>query len=246
MYNLKWDNLVVSSSEDESGVDQNELTDLMQKVKRGIRTNLNFREERKNHPANKPKVTEAKDIFNTTTIQTPSNQAKALLGRAFSENDEVISAFLEKTLAKATLKYEKALTEKKSRGPAVLNLKKFEALRPSTTPKERSLKCGRSIDYPTLGVSLELCSGKVSAVFLYNFGNAGFGQYPDKLPCGISFDDLNPKVVAKLGEPGRKGKTFNIWIEYPNLGLIIDFFSTSWDDLRSSIKFVTVIKAVCG
>lgn len=246
MYQSKWDSLVVSSSEEDSGVDQHQLTELMQEAKAGIKPNRSCRQE-KPHSVKKPSWNKTNDVFNKTTINASFNPVKALVGRRFSENEESISDFLQKTLKQATNKFEEALRKKKAESAAFEKENKFEALRPSATSKERTLKFGRTIDYPTLGISFELCrEDKITTVFLYNFGNAGFGQYPGKLPFGISFDDLNPKVVAKLGEPARKGKTFNIWIEYPSLGLVIDFFSTSWEDLRSRIKFVTIVETVCG
>jgi len=246
MYQSKWDSLVVSSSEEDSGVDQHQLTKLMQQAKAGIKPNRSCGPD-KPHSVKKPSWNKANDVFNKTTINASSHPVKALLGRRFSENEESINNFLQKTLKQATTKFEEALRKKKAETAAFENENNFEALRPSATSKERTLKSGRTIDYPTLGISFELCrEEKITAVFLYNFGNAGFGQYPGKLPFGISFEDLNPMVVAKLGEPGRKGKTFNIWIEYPSLGLVIDFFSTSWEDLRSRIKFVTIVETVCG
>jgi len=247
MYQSKWDSLVVSSSEEDSGVDQNQLTELMQQAKAGIKPNRSFQQKEKPHSVNKPSRKITNDVFNKTTIYSSSNPVEALLGRRFSENEESISDFLQKTLKQATIKFEEALRKKKSENAAFEMENKFEALRPSAASKERSLKFGRTIDYASLGISFELCrEEKITAVFLYNFGNAGFGQYPGKLPFGISFEDLNPMVVAKLGEPGRKGKTFNIWIEYPSKGLVIDFFSTSWEDLRSRIKFVTIVQRLCG
>mmetsp|Transcript_35012 Transcript_35012/g.90706 ORF Transcript_35012/g.90706 Transcript_35012/m.90706 type:complete len:159 (-) Transcript_35012:3091-3567(-) len=86
----------------------------------------------------------------------------------------------------------------------------------------------------------------VDSIFLYNYQPGKHKQFKGALPYGIEMGMKAFEVVAKLGEPSRKGGggATPIFIGYPAKHVSIAFRAKTWEDRETPIDYVLVAQDV--
>ena len=89
------------------------------------------------------------------------------------------------------------------------------------------------------GISLCFKNDILDSIFLYNENIDKFHRYNNKLPYLINFDMKNVDIIQLLGDtPKKGGGNCPIFLNYPNLGIEINFIGKDWNDLNNIISFI--------
>ena len=89
------------------------------------------------------------------------------------------------------------------------------------------------------GISMCFKNDILDSIFLYNENIDKFHKYKNKLPYSINFDMKNVDIIQLLGDtPKKGGGKYPIFLNYPNLGIEINFIGKDWSDLNNTISFI--------
>ncbi|KAJ3293030.1 hypothetical protein HK104_004818 [Borealophlyctis nickersoniae] len=82
----------------------------------------------------------------------------------------------------------------------------------------------------------------LTTIHAYNISKSeGYKKYPHALPHGLRADMTAREVVSLLGEPKRKGgggRSIAMWVEYPELGVQVDFAGKNWDEGETPVACI--------
>jgi len=93
------------------------------------------------------------------------------------------------------------------------------------------------------GISLCFKNDILDSIFLYNENINKFHKYKNKLPYSLNFDMKNVDIIQFLGDtPKKGGGNYPIFLNYPNLGIEINFIEKDWNDLNNPISFIILFK----
>ncbi len=91
----------------------------------------------------------------------------------------------------------------------------------------------------------ELCfkNKALDSVFLFNQGINPFKRYEGKLPYNLNWNLILPYIIELLGDTNKKhGGRTPICLNYPHLGLELNFLQCSWDDPRNPLTSITLFR----